>query len=822
MSIEHAIIARSQPYIINQQLTDLVKYEVLKGCSAEILPQPVDLEPPHLNYTDWINTDKIHNTSIKTCSPWGSNDIIRLNCLIATEHDLKWFRAERFLKELQNLNHRVGFEIIGNQDQIRIGFMVHRSDLDLLKVAFKGEYQASEIIEDNTQSIFSRDSNFYDFLPPPPYHHLLTQSPELLTSPYDSLIYALAELPTDQTGFVQVLFKPVKNNWHSNVEMLTDMEYLSKTLTDVKLPFRVQQQVPSGDIKHMAQDVDTKAHNDKPFYFTALRVGLQSDTKVCPRSIASFVNLFQHGGKPLGSITEEDYANQLKNKQIQDMFYRGLVYRPGFLLNSAELSGLVHLPGIKEFKEQSVPLEIQEKLTIPLNISNVKSGLEIGSGFYKGAMQPVYINDTLRKISTHIVGRPGTGKTTTMEHMVLQDIEAGRGLAFIDPHGDSVKRLLHLIPENKTESTIYLDFGDPDWVPLWNPLVLLSGQSIGRTADDLVVAIKSIVQRHAWGDRLEHLLRNGFFGLLHLNDATFFDLLKLFEPRSKKSNQEKDHLKNSIINRVNNEVARIFWERDYDTYRREDFNPPLHKLSKLLTSDETVSLMLTQPSNRINFNDIMNSGKVLLLDLSNLGPDTKKILGCFLLSFLHNTLLARNKSDPDNRRTFSIYCDEAHKLTTDTLENILAESRKFGVNLTLAHQYLNQFNISQRDALTSVGTTIIFNVDINDARYLVKDLQEKVLPKDLAILETGEAIVRLGTDIIKIKTPKPKIIPAHSFRDRIIQISHENYCKTFNEVRNLMKSKNGSFSKLDDTSRSLIKKESTNSSNASFIYDEFD
>ena len=821
MSLEHSIIARSRPYVINQELSGVVKQEVIKGCNPKILSQPVDLEPVHLNYTDWMLTDK-NNNSFKPCSIWEPNDLIRLNCLISTEHDLKWFRAERFLKELQNLNHRIGFEITGNQKQIRISFMVHKSDLDLLRVAFNGEYQASEIIESDTRNNYTKDCSFYDFLPLPPYHHLLTQSPELHTSPYDSFIYALAELPPDQTGFVQILFKPVRNNWHSNVEMLTDMEYLSKTLNDVKLPFRIQQQVPSGDIKHMAQDVDTKAHNDKPFYFTALRVGVLSDTNACPRSLASFVNLFQHGGKPLKALTDEDFLTEFSTEQIKDMFFKGLSYRPGFLLNSAELSGLVHLPGVKEFKEQNVPLELQEKLTIPLNIISVKSGLEIGSGFSKGGMKPLYIDDTLRKISTHIVGRPGTGKTTTMEHMILQDIEAGHGLAFIDPHGDSVKRLLHLIPENKTDSTIYLDFGNPDWVPLWNPLVLLPGQSVGRTADDLVVAIKSIVQQHAWGDRLEHLLRNGFFGLLHLTDVTFFDLLKLFEPRSKKSNQEKDNLRDRIINNVNSEVARIFWERDFDTYRREDFNPPLHKLSKLLTSDETVSLMLTQPKNRINFSDIMDSSKVLLLDLSNLGPDTKKILGCFLLSFLHNTLLARNKSDESNRKTFSIYCDEAHKLTTDTLENILAESRKFGVNLTLAHQYLKQFNISQRDALTSVGTTIIFNVDIADARYLVKDLQEKVVPKDLATLKTGEAIVRLNTDIIKIKTPPPKLIPKINYKDKIIQNSHDNYCSPFLEVRNFLKNNRRRLSKQDYSSMSLRKTEFNNSDDTSFIYDEFE
>ena len=178
-------------------------------------------------------------------------------------------------------------------------------------------------------------------------------------------------------------------------------------------------------------------------------------------------------------------------------------------------------------------------------------------------------------------------------------------MAYIDPHGDSVKRLLQFIPKNRVESTIYLDFGDPDWVPLWNPLQRVPLQSIGRTADALVAAIKSVVKKTAWGDRLEHILRNGFAGLLHLEGSTFLDLITLFENSKSKNREEKNRLKKRILTAVDNQVLRMFWERDYEQYRRDDFAPPLHKLSKLLSSDETVSLMLTQPENRLDLHDII-------------------------------------------------------------------------------------------------------------------------------------------------------------------------------------------------------------------------
>lgn len=822
MSIERSIIARSRPYIINQHLMTSIGDEITKGCRSGINQQPVSLESDYLPPVKWSDPALIYPAS-NIVLPHRIDDLVRVNCLISKDHDLKWYRAERFLKELGRINNHCVFEIIGNCEQITFRFLVHQSDLETLKVSFNGEYPACAISEKRNLNYYQGNIYFQDWYCEPPYHHLFTCSPELHSSPFEPFIFALGDLPTDNIGFVQVLFQPVRNNWHTNVEILTDMEYLSKTLSDAQLPFRVQQQLPSGDIKQMAQEVESKAHNDKPFYFAALRTGVCSENNNNDhQALVSFVNLFQHGGKPLSALTEKDYLKIINPGQIKEMFKYGLVYRHGFLMNSAELAGLVHLPAIKEFKDRGLPIELHETLRI-YQKDQLQSGLEIGSGFVGNQRRTICIDDTHRRVSTHLVGRPGTGKTTTMEHMILQDIEAGYGLAFIDPHGDSVKRILQLIPEENIPDTIYLDFGDPDWVPLWNPLTLLPEQSIGRTADDLVAAIKSIVFRHTWGDRLEHLLRNGFDGLLHLPDATFMDLLTLYDPRSKKNSSERNYLKRRIINALDNKVSRLFWERDYDTYRRDDFAPPLHKLSKLLRSDETVSSMLTQPENRLNFTKIMNSGKILLLDLSNLGPDTRRIIGCFLLSFMYSTLLARNKKDPDNRRLFNIFCDEAHKLTTDALEDILAEARKFGVSLTLAHQYLSQFNQSQRDALSSVGSTIIFNVDINDARYLIKDLQGKVEPKDLATLETGEAIARIGTKVIKIKTPLPKTIPVRNSSVEIIERSRKTYCLPANQI--FAMDKGGKYGIKKQTAighSAAIVNGISNLDSASFTYDEFE
>ena len=822
MSIESAIISRSQPYVITAAATETLEREASKGCTPYISKYTVKLEPPYAASINWMIIKKGENQETINKAEKLPSSPEYLQCWIPPEHVLQWPRAERFIKELMGAQFPIGFEIIGNRSKIDIRFLIHSNDTPLLNTAFNGEYSKCELTKSKQNNCYKGNIFFCDFFPFPPYHHLLTQPHELNFSPYESFIYALANLPEESQGFVQVLFEPVKHNWHQNVEILTDIEFLSKTITDPRSAYRIKQQLPSGDIRNMASEVETKAHNDKPFYFTALRSGIISNKKVEDiRALTSFSNLFQHGGRPLQFITDKDYKNVLTNEQIKGMFQQGLAYRSGFLLNSSELSGLVHIPTTESFKEKRIPIKLLENKIITMQSEKASKGIQIGYSSYAGTNKPVYISHILRKTSTHIIGRSGSGKSTEMENMILQDIKADNGIAVIDPHGDTIKRLLQLIPENKADSTIYIDFGNPEWIPIWNPLKKIPYQDIGRTADNLVGSFKSMIKGNAWGDRLEHLLRNGIFGLLHLDKSTFYDLLILFEQTQKKS-EEKIYLTKMILGAVDNEVAKRFWSKDFGGYRRDDFAPTHHKLSKLLNSDESISLMLTQSDNLIDFQSIMDNEKIILLDLSNIGSDSRKILGGYLLSFLHNHSLARSKNAAWQRKPFNIYCDEAHIITTDTLEEMIIESRKFGVNLTLAHQYLNQFNTSQRDALLSMGTTIIFNVDLSDARFFTKDLQDKVDSIDIATLETGEAIARIGTEIIKMKTPPPIAIPPRNFKDEIIKNSYKNYYRKTELVRKQVKKRLQQFGGGYYAEDILEELKPSENGSERFTYDEFE
>ena len=612
------------------------------------------------------------------------------------------------------------------------------------------------------------------------------------------------EIKPPALGFYQALFMPVhpEHDWHWNIEKLLDLEYKIKLMSAIHRSQSYLQQAPSGDLHQMAQEVETKAHNDKPFYSVAIRLGIIAGKEYGTnhiKALSIFMNLFQHGGRPFNWITDKEYSQKFSSEEVKRMFLLGVTYRPGFLVNSSELSGFVHIPPAEILRFRQPPITLLE--TLPVRNAELDTGTFIGTCNYAGKEISVHIPDTIRFRSTHIIGKTGTTKSTTMCRMILDDIEKGMGITVIDPHGDLVETLLCMIEEQYVQKTIYFNPGDREYVPIWNPLKRGPGQDNSRTADDLVASMKSFVL--GWGDRLEHFLRNGIYALLQLPNSTLLDLSNLLRPKT----DESRRIRNMILEVIDNETAYQFWKNDFEKYSNESFDPPKHKLSKLLISG-TPSLMLSRPESLIDFRRIMDDGMILLINLSSIGSEIREILGCFILSLFHLTALGRSEIPMEKRKPFHIHVDEAHRfLQTDAIEDLLVETRKYKTSVSIAHHYLSQFSTKKVDALSNVGTTIIMGVDSKDARHLTKDLLNLVEAEDLVKLKKGEAIARIGSDVVRIKTPGPIQIPNKHYRNAIIEQSRRLYYMPVHVVRNAIHQRDKRwdkpFSALSDTIENL-------------------
>ncbi|MBW1744314.1 MAG: type IV secretion system DNA-binding domain-containing protein, partial [Deltaproteobacteria bacterium] len=582
MSIEGALIKQAQPYMVGARLRSIIQYEISKGCRPDISRRTVSLEPRFTPlWTIDSSPDKEKGPHWITEVPTKSEDMVRLQVWISPEYEFDWNHSELFIKQLQAISFRAGFEVAGNCDGIAIGLLIHRIDLPIITAAFNGEFELCELTTMEKGPLNGlKDKNwgetvFRDYFPPPPYSHLLTRPPELHISTLIPLITALSTIEAPAVGVYQALFQPVppNHNWHRNIELLVDIEYAVKLHSELRSPQRYAQQSPSGDLHHMAFEVENKANNDKAFYAGALRIAVVDGGKKSRdilSALSTFISLFQHGGRPLGYLTEREYVGILQTAQIRDMFLLGLTYRPGFLVNSLELTGPIHIPALSIDDNRPIPIACLE--TLPVRNPVLLTGTWIGTCAYAGVSQKVSIPTDVRGRHTHLIGASGTGKSTTEEHMILDDIEKGDGVAVLDPHGDMVERLLCLMPEKHVERVIYFNPADPDWVPLWNPLDRIPGQEIGRTANDLVTAIKSFVESGGWGDRLENILRNMIFGLLHLPGGTFLDISNLLRNKSKTN----EVLIRQILKVVDNQTARQFWEHDYRGYKQNDLSPPIN------------------------------------------------------------------------------------------------------------------------------------------------------------------------------------------------------------------------------------------------------
>jgi len=813
-------------YMVSAKAQLLFDVEIGKGCDGNILSTPVALEPVFcsIHMPRDIRTLKDGPDGIIESLP-KYQEIVRYRVWLSPDQPFSWDCLELFIKQLSLVSNRVGLEIAGNHKKITTTLLCHRSDIPIVTTAFLSKLKFCKLslaMEDlifHAEPKFWEDVSFYDYFPPPPYSHLLTRPDELHTTPYEALLTALANIPPPAMGLYQVLFQPVSavNNWHRNVELLTDLEYKLKLVGGVGPAQHYEQQVPSGAIHQMAGEVDTKAHNDKPFYSAAFRiavVGADGNGQDYLQSLRVFSSLFQHGGRPLDFITETDYGKVLSPEQIRQMFLLGLTYRSGFLLNSAELTSLAHFPEAAVTEHIETNIDKVETLMVTTG-NRLSEGTPIGTTNVAGLESTTCIPDKNRRRHIHLIGSPDMGKSTLMIKMIMDDIIKGHGVAVIDPHGDLAKELLSLIPKEHIHRVMFFEPGNSDWIPLWNPMQNIKGQDKCRIADDLIGVLKSFVT--GWGDRMETLLRQSILGLLHLPGSSLRDVYDILS-----HSDETKKIRQLVLEVVQNDLCRKFWRDEINKYRSDELGPPKHKLSKLLLSSTGGSLMLSQPENMFNFRHMMDDGMIFIADLSsNLGTEIKQIIGGFIVALMCTTALSREDNPKNERRPFNLYLDEAHLFITNKLESILVEARKFNLRLTLAHQHLHQFDSVKIGALGTVGTTVVFKVDSGDAAHLSKGFKKKVEVKDFIELEQGDAIMRCGSEIVKIKTLEPFGIPEENFSDWIIAESRRKYYKPVSEVRRMIEQRRERANKPFEPLAPVIETHNKTFLSENFDHDKF-
>jgi type IV secretory pathway TraG/TraD family ATPase VirD4 len=342
----------------------------------------------------------------------------------------------------------------------------------------------------------------------------------------------------------------------------------------------------------------------------------------------------------------------------------------------------------------------------------------------------------------YIIGKTGTGKSTLMEAMALQDLRNGNGFALIDPHGDLVERVARAVPPERRASTVYLDAGDASQPYGYNPLRRVRQDRIAVAASGLMEVFEKMWPE-AWGVRMEHILRNVLMALLEQPSATLHDVLRILSDSK---------YRKSIAALLHNEAVRNFLQKEFERftfgYRADGIAPIQNKVGAFL-ADPLLNRILTEPKHDLHIRRIMDEGSVLLVNLAKgrIGEDSSSLLGGLLVTTIGLAGYSRADVEPANRRDFFVYVDEFQSFTTLALANMLAEMRKYRLGFTVAHQYLNQLTPEIRHAvLGNVGTLISFRVGAEDAPYLAREFTGVFDGTDLVQLPNHRIYLKLMID----------------------------------------------------------------------------
>lgn len=338
----------------------------------------------------------------------------------------------------------------------------------------------------------------------------------------------------------------------------------------------------------------------------------------------------------------------------------------------------------------------------------------------------------------YALGKTGVGKSTLLEALARQDLEAGRGFCLIDPHGDLAEKM-RAAAVHSGRPFIYMDAAAPIQPYGYNPLRRVREDKIPLAVSGLMDAMKKL-WADAWGVRMEHVLRSSLYALIEREGSTLPDILRLYADKA---------FRREVVRRIRNDTVRAYWRDEFEHYldrqRMEAVAPIQNKLGALLT-DPRLFRALVNPPQPISFRTLMDTGGILIVNLAKgqMGEDSANVLGSMMVATLGMAGLSRADLPVSERRPFFLYVDEFQTFTTLAFTNLMPELRKYGIGLTLAHQYLHQLDDDVRHSvLGNAGTLISFRVGPDDAAVIGREMQPVFETLDLLNLPNHYFYVKL-------------------------------------------------------------------------------
>ncbi len=574
---------------------------------------------------------------------------------------------------------------------------------------------------------------------------------------------------------IQILVTPASFSWQGNT-----LKARTKEVVDPK----------TGEKKEEKSDENASYMAKKVMYEggrATIRLVVSSQNKehdpnILLQNIAGTFGGFALGeGNKLGLKMIKGGKNDFIKKVKERSF--GLLEHRTQILNSQELATLWHPPGKKLAGIKNISWGKTLAGEPPENLPTVDKIPEeekkdvnfFAKAEYKNNDAIFGLKSKDRRKHMYIIGKTGAGKSTLIANMAIDDIRRGRGVGIIDPHGDLSETILDYIPKRRINDVVYLEPFDTERPFSINVLEIKNQQQKDLISSG-IVSIFYKLYGDSWGPRLEYILRLTILTLLEVPGATLADALPL-------SAQKK--FRQKMLRHVKDEVLLNFWNNEFDKMtdrlQVEAISPIQNKIGQFVTS-KMIRNIIGSPKSTVNLEDIMNEGKILIMNLSQgkLGEDNAALLGAMMITQLQLAAMNRSFQKEEDRRDFFLYVDEFQNFATSSFIKILSEARKYRLALTLTNQYIGQLDETIINAIFgNVGTLMSFVVGATDSAYLTREFSELYSQNDLVTLGKYQVVMKMSIDEMTTLPFPAKTLPLPALqnnnREKIIRLSKEKY-----------------------------------------------
>jgi len=398
-----------------------------------------------------------------------------------------------------------------------------------------------------------------------------------------------------------------------------------------------------------------------------------------------------------------------------------------------------------------------------------------------------------RRRHMYVIGKTGMGKSHLLRNLAYNDVQAGAGLAFIDPHGDSADWVLEHIPASRINDVVYVNPTDIDFPVAFNVLEKVDRRYHNLVADGLIGIFKKI-WADSWGPRLEYLLRNALLALLDYQDSTLLGVTRMLVDKS---------YRKKVTKRIKDPVVKAFWVDEFTRYNDrflvEAIAPIQNKVGQFL-ANAVIRNIVGQTQSTFDMRDIMDNGKIMLVNLSKgkIGEESSALLGAMLITKLQLAAMSRADVPEEERRDFFMYVDEFQTFATESFADVLSEARKYRLALIMAHQYIEQMSETVSAAVFgNVGTIVSFRIGAADAEVLEKEFEPIFMQNDLVNLPKYNFYVKLMIDGVSgdgfsASTINMKFTPPGTM-DKVIRVSRERYSNPREQVEDKIARWSGVF-----------------------------